>query len=92
MSVKWLVSNGLVSLYRKIISPLLHALYGPAFGCRYVPSCSEYLEGAIEIHGLVKGGELAFRRICRCHPWAEAGFDPVPETVGKMKNEGHHGS
>lgn len=79
MSAKWLVSNGLVSLYRKIVSPILHAVFGPAFGCRFVPSCSEYLGDAIETHGLVKGGGLGLRRICRCHPWSDAGFDPVPE-------------
>jgi len=79
MSAKWLVSNGLVSLYRKILSPILHAVFGPAFGCRFVPSCSEYFGEAIETHGLVKGGGLGVWRICRCHPWSQAGFDPVPE-------------
>ncbi len=88
MSAKWLVSNGLVSLYRKILSPILHAVYGPAYGCRFVPSCSEYFGDAIETHGLVKGGGLGLRRICRCHPWGgPAGFDPVPEEI-----QGHHGS
>ena len=78
MSAKWLVSNGLVSLYRKILSPILHTIYGPAYGCRFVPSCSEYFGDAIETHGLMKGGGIGLRRICRCHPWSEAGFDPVP--------------
>jgi len=77
MSVKWLVSNGLVSLYRKFLSPILHAVYGPAYGCRFVPSCSEYFGDAIETHGLVKGGGMGLRRICRCHPWGGAGYDPV---------------
>jgi putative membrane protein insertion efficiency factor len=84
MSTKWLVSNGLVNLYRKIISPILHAVYGPTAGCRFVPSCSEYFGRAVETHGLWKGGGMGVRRICRCHPWGgAAGFDPVPEAAGK---------
>jgi putative membrane protein insertion efficiency factor len=47
--------------------------------CRYVPSCSEYAREALEVHGLVRGGVLALRRIARCHPWAGHGLDPVPE-------------
>jgi putative membrane protein insertion efficiency factor len=47
--------------------------------CRYVPSCSEYALEAIEVHGGVRGGWYATRRVCRCHPWGGHGFDPVPE-------------
>lgn len=83
MSAKWLVSNGLVNLYRKFLSPILHAVSGPGYGCRFVPSCSEYFGDAVETHGLVKGGGLGLRRICRCHPWSEAGYDPVPSPAGK---------
>ncbi|MBS1963373.1 MAG: membrane protein insertion efficiency factor YidD [Bdellovibrionales bacterium] len=78
MTAKWLVSNGLVSLYRKALSPILHAVYGPAYGCRFVPSCSEYFGNAVEAHGVLKGGAMGLRRICRCHPLGGSGFDPVP--------------
>ena len=47
--------------------------------CRYVPSCSEYALEAVEVHGGVRGGWYATRRVCRCHPWGGHGFDPVPE-------------
>ncbi|HCG95996.1 MAG TPA: membrane protein insertion efficiency factor YidD [Halieaceae bacterium] len=46
--------------------------------CRYFPSCSSYAIEALESHGAVSGGFLAAKRICRCHPWAAGGYDPVP--------------
>lgn len=46
--------------------------------CRYVPSCSEYALEALDGHGAVRGGWLATKRLCRCHPWGSHGFDPVP--------------
>lgn len=46
--------------------------------CRYVPSCSVYALDALEAHGAGRGAWLALRRLCRCHPWAGSGLDPVP--------------
>lgn len=51
--------------------------------CRYAPSCSAYAIQAIERHGAMRGGMLALRRICRCHPFGGHGYDPVPKTLGK---------
>lgn len=52
----------------------------PFFGqhCRFHPSCSNYAIGAIESHGILRGGTLALRRLGRCHPLSAGGFDPVP--------------
>lgn len=62
----------LVRTWRLAISPLL----GPS--CRFHPSCSAYADEALRTHGLARGGFLAFKRICRCHPWGGSGYDPVP--------------
>lgn len=53
--------------------------------CRYLPTCSEYAEEAIEKNGPWKGGWLALARLSRCHPWGSSGFDPVPD----LSNEAH---
>ncbi|WP_269714385.1 membrane protein insertion efficiency factor YidD [Caulobacter sp. NIBR2454] len=58
--------------YKSILSPLL----GPR--CRYMPTCSEYAAQVLKGHGPVKGSWLAFRRICRCHPFGGWGYDPPP--------------
>ncbi len=61
-----------VRFYRLVLSPLL------GHSCRFQPSCSAYALEALEIHGALRGGWLALRRILRCHPFGGAGFDPVP--------------
>ncbi len=64
----------LVRFYRLAISPWLGA------NCRFDPSCSSYAIEALQIHGVLKGGALAARRIGRCHPWGGSGYDPVPDA------------
>ena len=58
--------------YQLTIAPLL----GPR--CRFHPSCSHYAHEALGSHGLVYGVWLGLRRMGRCHPLHEGGFDPVP--------------
>jgi putative membrane protein insertion efficiency factor len=59
-------------VYRRVVSPL----YGDV--CRYYPSCSSYTLQAIQRHGLAIGAFFGARRLLRCHPWAEGGFDEIP--------------
>ena len=47
--------------------------------CRFLPSCSSYALRALQLHGPLRGGWLAVRRVARCHPWNPGGNDPVPE-------------
>lgn len=71
----------LISFYRLFFSPFLHALFGPPYGCRFIPTCSTYASEAIELHGWGYGLGLAIRRILRCHPFARSGYDPVPRDI-----------
>jgi uncharacterized protein len=59
--------------YQLAISPML----GPR--CRFYPSCSCYAHGAIERFGAVRGSWMGLRRLLRCHPFAQCGYDPVPD-------------
>lgn len=62
----------LIRFYRVVLSPLKPP------SCRYIPTCSEYAMIAVEKYGVKKGSILAVRRILRCHPFHEGGYDPVP--------------
>ncbi|MEE2763053.1 MAG: membrane protein insertion efficiency factor YidD [Pseudomonadota bacterium] len=61
-----------IRFYQYAISPLM------ASHCRHYPTCSQYAIEAINRHGAAKGLLLAIRRLLRCHPWADGGYDPVP--------------
>ena len=61
-----------VRAYRLIFSPWV------GHNCRYDPTCSAYALEALRVHGGLKGGWLALRRILRCHPWGGMGVDDVP--------------
>ncbi len=65
----------LIRGYQLLVSPF----FPPS--CRYYPSCSEYARQAVVRHGPLRGGWLALRRLLRCHPWADWGYDPVPERA-----------
>jgi putative membrane protein insertion efficiency factor len=73
----------LVRLYRVTVSPFIAFLAGPSGACRFEPSCSLYAIEALKTHGTVTGTWLAAKRICRCHPGAACGEDPVPPKLGR---------
>jgi hypothetical protein len=46
--------------------------------CRFSPTCSEYALEAVKEFGVIRGLKLSAKRIGKCHPWHEGGFDPLP--------------
>jgi hypothetical protein len=63
----WLI-NG----YQYLLSPLLGS------NCRFSPSCSHYACQALQKYGVWQGSQFAVRRLLRCHPWHDGGYDPLP--------------
>ncbi len=65
-------ARGLIRMYQWSLSPLVGG------NCRFYPSCSAYGLEAIARHGALRGGWLAFKRMCKCHPLHRGGVDLVP--------------
>jgi putative membrane protein insertion efficiency factor len=61
----------ILQTYKRWISPMLPS------ACRFRPTCSEYTMDAVEKHGALRGMWMGIRRLLRCHPFHEGGFDPV---------------
>jgi putative membrane protein insertion efficiency factor len=70
----------LLRAYKLGVSPFLGQ------NCRFYPSCSDYAAQAVQMHGTLKGGALAAKRLCKCHPWHPGGFDPVPGAAAPTTN------
>lgn len=61
----------LLKMYKYTIS----AIVPPS--CRFHPSCSEYAMSAINKYGVKRGVWYAIKRIVKCHPFGNGGYDPV---------------
>jgi putative membrane protein insertion efficiency factor len=70
---------GAIKAYQRFVSPLLPR------SCRFHPTCSSYALTSVERFGVIRGGWLAIRRIGRCNPFNEGGYDPVPATLRPNK-------
>lgn len=68
--MKW-IAIFLLRGYKLAISPLLPQ------ACRFTPTCSQYAAEAIGKYGFWKGSALSLKRLSRCHPFSEGGYDPV---------------
>lgn len=65
----------MIRLYRYTLSALIGRR------CRYLPTCSEYAEDAIGLHGAWAGLWVGIARFSRCNPVGASGFDPVPDAL-----------
>jgi len=63
----------MVRFYRRYLSGLKRYTH-----CKFRPTCSEYAIQALQKYGALKGSWLAIKRILRCNPFTEGGYDPVP--------------
>ena len=60
-----------IILYQYLISPFFPG------SCRFKPTCSEYAKLAILKYGVLKGFFLGLKRLSKCHPWGDSGYDPI---------------
>lgn len=74
--MKWLLLK-LVRGYQLVLSPYV------GFNCRFQPTCSHYAIEAISTHGVLRGSHLTAKRLLRCRPCGDDGFDPVPKAATK---------
>ncbi len=75
MSVKRLFIK-IIKLYQKIPGNF-------HYSCKHIPTCSNYMIEAIEIHGAFKGSLLGLKRILKCNPFSKGGIDLVPRRSEK---------
>ena len=72
MSILAYILLAMIRGYQYLLSPFLGSQ------CRFTPTCSHYAAEALKRYGAIKGANLAGRRLLRCHPWCDGGYDPVP--------------
>jgi putative membrane protein insertion efficiency factor len=65
--------KGLIRTYQVLISSWMPPR------CRFYPSCSQYMLQAVDRFGPFRGTIMGLRRLMKCHPFNDGGYDPLPE-------------
>ncbi|MDR2178964.1 MAG: membrane protein insertion efficiency factor YidD [Synergistaceae bacterium] len=83
MKGNWVVglSVFLIRGYQKCISPWLGAR------CRFYPTCSQYAILVLREWGFFKGMWLTVKRLAKCGPWHEGGYDPPPRKKQREESK-----
>lgn len=69
----------LLRLYQKTISPD-HGFgrgINNHWGCKFYPSCSEYAVRALSQKSTPEAIKLISKRLIKCHPFSQGGYDPI---------------
>lgn len=66
-----------IKSYKNIVSPFFDSIFGKGSMCRFEPTCSQFMYQSVEKHGAFKGIKAGIKRILKCHPWGQSGYDPV---------------
>jgi len=74
------ILNFIINLYQIFLSPII------GNRCRFTPSCSKYMSDSIKRYGPISGGLLGLKRLLRCHPWEDGGYDPVIKLTDSSIN------
>jgi putative membrane protein insertion efficiency factor len=72
-----LIFRSLIKIYQLVHKPFYRNV------CRHEPSCSNYALEALDKHGVMKGSWLSVKRIVKCNPFFEGGWDPVPDCCSQ---------
>ena len=73
----------IIRLYRRV-APAAGIFLPLPTSCRFVPTCSQYLEQAVRDHGALRGAWLGLRRLLRCHPGRSVALDLPPVPVRRI--------
>ena len=65
------IFEAVIKLYRLLISPFL------GNNCRFHPTCSRYAIDALNTKTFFQAILLIIKRISKCHPFHNGGYDPV---------------
>jgi hypothetical protein len=66
----------LLKIYKMTLSSFLVRMFGK--GCRYTPTCSQYMKEAVEKYGILYGFALGTKRFLSCHPFSKKDYyDPL---------------
>ena len=71
-----MIKKGIIKLIR-LYQKYIRGLNPKDIGCKFYPTCSDYMIQAIEKHGIFKGMAMGVWRILRCNPFSKGGYDPV---------------